>query len=94
MNERINENGIREVFCEADGKWYPDTLHENGITYFLDERPDRFHYYPIIADETREEVMAYIIASEEADRNAPELPWEKIISEAIAAAEKRAANHA
>ena len=82
--ERINENGIRELFCEADGKWYPDTVHENGRIYILDERPDRFQYYEMSRSESREEVMQNVIASEEMDLTAPEMPWEKQIADLIA----------
>lgn len=94
MKERMNANGIREVLCEADGKWYPDTIHEDGKTYILDKRPDRFQYYPMEKGQSREEVMQFVIASEEADLTAPEMPWEKQIADVIAAAEKGAASHA
>lgn len=63
---RINENGIREVLCEADGKWYEDTVFENGQRFFLDERPDRFQYYPVDDDETHESFMQSLIEEESA----------------------------
>lgn len=83
MDERINENGIREVLCKEDEKWYPDTIHEDGKTYILDERPDRFQYYEMSQGESRESVMQNVIASEEADLTAPEMPWEKQIADLI-----------
>ncbi len=67
--ERINDDGIREVFCEADQKWYPDTIHENGERYFLDERPDRFQYYPVDDDEDREAFMRRLIEEEAIELN-------------------------
>lgn len=66
--ERINENGIREVYCEADQKWYPDTLYENGERYFLDERPDRFQYYPVDDDEDRTTFMRRLSEEEAAEQ--------------------------
>lgn len=66
MEERI-VNGVREVFCEEDKKWYPDTIHENGDTYILDERPDRFQYYPMAHGESREDVMRAVLDAESID---------------------------
>ena len=54
--ERINDDGIREVFCEADQK-----------CYFLDERPDRFQYYPVDDDEDRADFMRRLIEEEAAE---------------------------
>lgn len=67
MTERINENGVREVFCEADGKWYEDTVFENGQRYLLDERPDRFQYYPVDDTTDRDTFMRDLIEQEATD---------------------------
>lgn len=67
MTERINENGIREVLCKEDGKWYADTIYENGQRYLLDERPDRFHYYPVDDTTDRNIFMRELIEQEAAD---------------------------
>lgn len=66
--ERINENGIREVFCEADGRWYEDTVFENGQCFYLDERPDRFQYYPVNEHESRESFKQSLIEEEAASQ--------------------------
>ena len=71
MEERV-VNGVREVFCEEDKKWYPDTIHDNGETYILDERPDRFQYYPMMAGETREDVMQAVLEAESIDMEEPD----------------------
>lgn len=67
--DRINANGVREVYCEADQKWYADTILDNGERYFLDERPDRFQYYPVDEDEDHESFMQRLLNEESAERD-------------------------
>lgn len=67
MSERVNENGIREVLCREDGKWYADTIYENGQRYLLDERPDRFQYYPVDDAIDRDAFMRDLVEQEAAD---------------------------
>lgn len=54
-------------------EWFPDTITEDGMTFILDERYNRFQYYPIgenlkkedITDEMRQKVLNEVYEAEQ-----------------------------
>lgn len=78
-NNQQNEmllDGVRYVRYQGTQdapEWFADTITEDGTTYILDERYNRFQYYPIgqnlkkedITDEMRQKVLNEVYEAEQ-----------------------------